>query len=83
MGAGGGVCLRSASDRGPAYLYSVDGGSSFLAAETTPPIGRSQVDIEQFAGHNLPVGPAPFVVATQTREPDPEHFWRRVDDLDL
>jgi hypothetical protein len=83
FGKKGEVCLLATSAAGPAYLYSADAGKTFSAAVTDPPQSATQADIEQFAGHNLPAGPAPFVVATQTGGPDPENFWRRVNDLNL
>ncbi len=83
FGLDGELCLLAASAKGPAYLYSADNGSSFVSFDADPSASRSQADIEQFSGHNVPAGPAPFVVATQTGGPDPDHFWRRVNDLDL
>ncbi|MBT4097736.1 MAG: hypothetical protein HOM68_29120 [Gemmatimonadetes bacterium] len=83
FGNKGEVCLLAASTDGPAYLYSADAGKTFSEAFTDAPKSRTQADIEQFAGHNLPAGPAPFVVATQTGGPDPANFWRRVNDLNL
>ncbi len=84
FGAGDEVCLLGFSGDSGTYLYSNDGGDSFAATEAfTRQQRRRQVDIESFAGHNLPAGPAPFVLATETSGSDPEHFWRRVNDLEL
>ena len=83
FGGQGEICVLGPSDSGPAYLYSPDGGITFHVGAGDVPTTPMQTDIEQFAGHNLPVGPAPFVVARQTGGADPEHFWRRVNDFEL
>ena len=81
--ADGGICLLGRASEGVAYLYSTDGGDTFTATPLPPSAGPAQYDIETFTGHNLPVGPAPFVRATQTTGADPDNFWRRVNDLEL
>jgi hypothetical protein len=84
FGAGGEICLLGYAGASGTYLYSSDGGETFVIAEAfTRKERRRQIDIEQFAGHNIPAGPAPFVLATETSGSDPEHFWRRVNDLEL
>ncbi|NOX56806.1 MAG: glycoside hydrolase family 32 protein, partial [Planctomycetes bacterium] len=60
-------------------LHSTDGGRTFNAYD----LGRSgSLDIEQFAGHNVPDGP-PAVARSVQRERDPKLFWRRLSDLEL
>jgi hypothetical protein len=84
FGQNGEVCLLGRSSEGVAYLYSTDGGNTFAA--TPIPVGegkRQQWDIEQFAGHNIPAGPAPFLRATETGVYDPKNFWRHENDLEL
>jgi hypothetical protein len=84
FGGDGDLCLLSRTDAGVVYLRSTDGGDTFTAAAVPATSdSRQQFDIEQHAGHNHPAGPAPFVRATQTSGADPEHFWRRVNDLEL
>ena len=84
FGGDGEICLLAASDEGVSYLYSRNGGASFTAAAgPAHKARRQQSDIEQFAGHNLPAGPAPFLLASETGDYDPKHFWRHVNDLDL
>ena len=84
FGENGEVCLLGRSPAGVVYLYSTNGGDTFVATPVPAREGkRQQWDIEQFAGHNIPRGPAPFVRATETGEYDPENFWRHVNDLEL
>ncbi len=60
-------------------LHSSNGGRSFRSC---PIPGGGTFDIEQFSGHNTPVGPPPFARFTLTAK-DPKVFWRRVNDLHL
>jgi len=79
-----GVYLLAAEGKNVALLYSSDRGENFSAY---PIQGRQEQprgwDIEQFSGHNVPHGPPPFLRNTQTQGPDPRHFWRRENDLEL
>jgi hypothetical protein len=80
----GAVCLIGRSADGIAYLYSQDNGNTFSATPVPAREGkRQQWDIEQFAGHNIPQGPAPFLRATETGEYDPSNFWRHINDLEM
>lgn len=84
FGANGEICLLANSQEGPAYLLSEDGGASFLSHTLPTAAAPTQTDIEQFAGHNQPAGPAPFIVATRRQDDKDEgNFWRRVNDLAL
>ena len=44
--------------------------------------GDGTFDIEQFSGHNIPLGPPPFVRFIRTAS-DPKLTWRRIHDLAL
>ena len=80
----GAICLIAQSADGVSYLYSEDDGDTFSATPIPVREGkRQQWDIEQFAGHNIPCGPAPFLRATETGDYDPSNFWRHVNDLEL
>jgi len=84
FGEDGAVCLLGRSNGLTAYLYSSDGGNTFVASPIPErEARRQQWDIEQFAGHNTPKGPAPILRATETGEYDPANFWRHVNDLEL
>lgn len=79
FGGDNGLYLLGRRDGAPALLHSDDGGATFNAY---PIPGGGSFDIEQFSGHNSPPGPPPFVRNTLTSR-DPDHFWRRLNDLDL
>lgn len=84
FGGDGAICLLGRGPSGVAYLRSENDGASWTA--TPIPVReapRQQWDIEQFAGHNVPDGPAPFLRASETGEYDPSNFWRHVNDLEL
>jgi hypothetical protein len=84
FGEKGIVCLIGRSEDGIAYLHSEDGGTTFTTTSVPAREGkRQQWDIEQFAGHNIPRSPAPFLRATETGEYDPANFWRHENDLEL
>jgi hypothetical protein len=78
------IYLLAAEGKNVALLYSSDQGKNFSAY---PIQGREERprswDIEQFSGHNVPHSPPPVLRNTQTQGPDPQHFWRRVNELEL
>lgn len=62
-----------------ALLYADSGAMAFRACALP---GRGAFDMEQFSGHNTPVGPPPLARYTLTAR-DPKLIWRRLNDLDL
>ncbi len=82
--SGGEVALLRSADRGKTFTaWSIPGGTRG---------GASGWDIEQFSGHNIPVGPPPVIRYTRVLEDDADLpvarrdsrvRWRRVNNLDL
>lgn len=66
-------------------LHSMDQGLTFTAYTIPGNENRGRgFDFEQFSGHNIPSGPPPICRNTAVpTPPDPKHFWRRVNELDL
>ena len=71
------LLARSAGQ--PALQHSRDGGATFTAY---PLPGNGVFDLEQFSGHNTPASPPPLARFIRTAS-DPDHIWRKVNDLDL
>jgi len=66
-----------------ALLRSTDGGKTFSACAIPGRKGQSRAfDVEQFSGHNVPEDPPPVLRYTRTAS-DPDHFWRKIHDLEL
>ena len=66
-----------------ALAYSRDGGQKFAASALTAPGPEPcAFDIEQFSGHNIPLGPPP-VMRSRRMASDPRLRWRSINQLEL
>lgn len=77
----GDVYMSAMEGDNPVLLHSRDHGKTFQSYPM--PEGEGwKFDIEQFSGHNVPVGPPPIMRYKRTQS-DPGLFWRRFGDLEL